>query len=175
MNSEQRFEEIYNKYFKITFRFVYSRISNFQDTEDIVSETFSAVWNTVENIDLNSNVKAFVLKIASYKLTDFLRKKYKIEANFAEIDFEEKEEFLEILNNDQESELKDQKTKKLKNLLHSLVEELNERDRELVKLKYEDNLTISEIAQKMNISEGNVKVINNRLIKKLKEKWEKMK
>jgi RNA polymerase sigma factor (sigma-70 family) len=66
-------------------------------------------------------------------------------------------------------------TRVYRNNLQILVEKLTSRERLLVDLKYKQNLTIPEVAMQMGLTESNVKVINNRLIKKLRTEWEKMK
>src|SRR5262249_28281452 len=57
--------------------------------------------------------------------------------------------------------------------LLSLLNELPNRERELVALKYGANLTNRQIAPLVGLSESNVGTVLNRTLNKLREQWEK--
>ena len=61
-----------------------------------------------------------------------------------------------------------------KKRLHILLSRLEERERELVALKYGAGLTNRAIAGLSGLSESNVGVILFRVVKKLREDWEEI-
>ena len=47
--SEPYFAELYNRYFQRIYNFVYARMRNHAETEEVVQETFLAVFRSIEN------------------------------------------------------------------------------------------------------------------------------
>jgi len=154
------FEQIYLQYFDGIFRFVNRRVADISDVEDIVSETFESLWksyNRLNQVD-ETRVKNLIYKIASNKVNDFLRKKYRFKIVFLE------EDFVGTTQNDNI----DRRSSVYLDIVSMKVNKLRDRDREFYSLKYVENCTYAEIAQKMRITVANAKVINNRLVTKLK-------
>jgi len=167
MNGEDEFKDFYESSFDRIFNYVYSRSSNFQDAEDIVSEVFTAVWTSWGKIE-RDNAIYFTFRIARNKTNDFLRKRYKIFEIFTEKSVEE-------LADEYKNEKSFKNERKLKNILEKMLESLSERDKLLFRLKYKENKSFSEISEILNITKNNAKVINNRLIKNFKSQCQKIK
>jgi RNA polymerase sigma-70 factor (ECF subfamily) len=162
-----KFETIYNEHFKEVFRFLVLRLPSLQDAEDVATNVFEALWQNIDIIDTNASYRMWLYSTARHKLADYLRKYYKLEMQSKSYD----DDF--AYNNDINVENESLKVKnKYIHLLNKLVEKLNEKDQLFVKLKYKDNLSYTKIAKKMNITEGNAKVMNNRIVKKIKTLWE---
>ena len=77
------FTEIYQQYYKDIFRFIYSYIVNIKDTEDLVQQVFTKLYNHMylfKNAD--ENVKKWLFKVAMNEAKNNLNsywKKHKID------------------------------------------------------------------------------------------------
>ena len=74
-SSEAHFTELYDRYFRRIYAFVYSRIRSHPDTEEIVQETFAAAFGSLENFRGQSSLLAWIYGIARNTLNNSLRKK----------------------------------------------------------------------------------------------------
>lgn len=152
------FDYYYKKYFKKLFNYVYARVSCFQDAEDIVAEVMLGLWEDFESITNEKHLSGWLFRVTSNKLNDYLRRKYRFETvAFSEQLFEQ--------------EIEETNPKLGKNIIRELIEDLNERDKLFFQLRFQINLSFNQIAAKLNVAVNNSKVIQNRLIKKLKQAW----
>jgi RNA polymerase sigma-70 factor (ECF subfamily) len=155
------FEDFYLEYFDYIYNFVYLRVKLHHDTEDILSESFIALWKDWGKMTNITHARKLIFTIARNKTNDYLRKKYKNSQIITEFDEEKvSDEFIQ-------TEVLD-KRKNLKIKIRKFVSGLDEKAIRFFKLRYEENKKLSEISQIMMISLNYVKVINNRLIKKIK-------
>ncbi len=66
------------RYFRMIYSFLYSRVGNMADAEDLAQETFLKVWKNIRKFDRNKNFKPWVFQIAKNTSIDFLRKRKEI-------------------------------------------------------------------------------------------------
>ena len=62
--SERHFNELYERYFQRIYNFVYARIRNHADAEEIVQETFTAVFRSIDSYRGQSSLHMTLLCIA---------------------------------------------------------------------------------------------------------------
>lgn len=79
-----KFEAIVATYKDVTFRAAYQILKNYEDTTDIVMETFEELYIFLNNGGHTNNVKAWLLARAKSRSVDFIRKFYKFK--FAELE-----------------------------------------------------------------------------------------
>jgi RNA polymerase sigma-70 factor (ECF subfamily) len=72
--SEIHFAEMYNRYFQRIYNFVYSRMHNHAETEEVVQETFLAVFRSFENYRGQSSLLSWVYGIAKNTTNNSLRR-----------------------------------------------------------------------------------------------------
>ena len=65
---------------------------NEQDSQDIVQETFAAVFASYHSFQKNSSIKTYIVSIAQNKISDFYRKKYRNNEVGLEEDIESEQE-----------------------------------------------------------------------------------
>jgi RNA polymerase sigma-70 factor (ECF subfamily) len=164
MVNKTEFVKFYKENYKIVIGYTYKRIVKWEDVEDIVSNSFLALWENRSNLT-EDNIKNYLYGILKNKTYDYLRSKYKIDLN--NISFEEYEDIIIDENDGKNSRSKS----KNMNLILEMSKELKEREQRLIKLKYVEKKTNREISEELGISINNVKVLNNRIIKKLKKLW----
>jgi RNA polymerase sigma-70 factor (ECF subfamily) len=71
--NEVHFNELYNRYFQRIYNFVYGRIRNHADTEEIVQETFAVVFLSIKKYSGRSSLVSWVYGIARNTTNNNLR------------------------------------------------------------------------------------------------------
>jgi len=72
--SEAHFNELYERYFSRVYGFVFSRIHNHADTEEVVQETFTAVFRSLDNYRAQASLLSWIFGIAKNTANNALRK-----------------------------------------------------------------------------------------------------
>ena len=75
---EKIFEEIYEKYYKLLYFCVGSYITQSEDIEDIVMDTFLSFFNNFDSIDLDGNIKNYLVRSAKNKAINLQKKKREV-------------------------------------------------------------------------------------------------
>ena len=73
--SEAHFSQLYQRYFQRIYSFVYTRIRNHADAEEIVQETFTAVFRSFESYRGTSSLLSWIYGIAKNTLNASLCRK----------------------------------------------------------------------------------------------------
>lgn len=159
---EQSFAEIYDQFAPKLFKFCFFRVSSKEEAEDIVVQVFMKAWDHVTAGKEVTNVQGFLYRIASNLVIDFYRKnKDKREVSIDDpnnpIDVPDTSDFTEHI--DRDLVIQD---------IQAKLEQLPDNYREVIILKYLNDLSIKEIADIMQTSENNVSVRIHRAIEKLK-------
>ena|SRR3989338_2388713 len=157
----QAFEEFYGLYVKKIYRFIYYRINSKQEAQDLTSETFCRAWQSTAQGGKIENLKAFIYRIAHNLIVDFYAQKQKapLELN------EELKETLpdeRSLDNNIDVNLDLGQVKKA-------ISKLSDSYREVLIMRFLDELSISEISQALGKSKNNVYVLIYRALKAVKE------
>lgn len=72
--SEPHFSELYSRYFQRIYSFVYTRMRNHADAEEVVQETFTAVFRSFETYRGTSSLLSWIYGIAKNTLNGSLRR-----------------------------------------------------------------------------------------------------
>ena len=72
--SEELFNELYDRYFRRVYGFVYNRFGNRADVEEIVQETFTAVFESIGNFRSQSSLLSWIFGIARNTANNHLRR-----------------------------------------------------------------------------------------------------
>ena len=156
---EQLFLKLYEEYASPIFRHCYFRVSSRELAEDLTQESYMRVWNYLREGNTIDNPKAFLYRIAENLIVDHYRKKKEIslealaEAGFNPVGGNE-DPILDYAAGRQAREA---------------IEELPPAHREILVLRYVDDLSIRDIALVIGQSENVVSVRIHRGIQKLKE------
>lgn len=153
--NDEAFLILFQQYEAQIYRMAYMYVKDENDALDIVQETAYRSFKGIRSLKEPQYFKTWLLRIAIHSALDFLRKKEKvtgfepIEADYIEGNFED-----ELL---------------LKINLQDLINRLNEGEKTIVLLKYEEDLTFQEIANLLNMPLGSVKTILYQALKKLRQ------
>ena len=138
---------------------------NRADVEDIVSNSCMALIEHIDTIrDMERNVlRAYIVRTVRNKAIDFCRKQQRTNARFIQVDDEVTERIAASESIETKILLKDQISRVM-----TALKELPERERDILRLKYQKELTNKEIAEIMGIAESSVRKYIERARKYLK-------
>jgi len=155
------FIKAYDLYGDAIYRHCYFRVFSKARAEDITQEAFMKMWVYISEGNQVQNIRALLYKIATNLIIDESRKK--------------KEEHLDaLLENDQITEPsyaghKDIETQAIVSSIMEHIKELPDDERQLLIMRYVDDLDPKEIAEILGITANNVSVKLHRAVKLLKE------
>lgn len=159
----KEYEEIYIKYSDKIYRYIYLSTSDPYLSEDITSETFLRIWKNWKIIK-HDFIQALLYKTAKNILIDYWRKhkngkKVSLETT-VELGLEPSydEDLIEKIH-------KNDNIKKISEALKLVPENL----KEVLILRFVDDLSAKEAAEILDTTEVNIRVLQFRGLKKLKE------
>lgn len=160
---EAAFTELYQHFFPRVYNFIYARMKNVDDADDVVSATFMKVYESLDNYNpTKAAFSTWLFRIASNFMTDHYRRV----KNRGETEWDET--FDPPADEYEEPENQTLKAEGNAELLKAL-DKLNEKERRIVELKYFSDMGNKEIAELMGITANNVGVALYGALKKLKK------
>ncbi len=163
-----QFKILQKKYIRIINNLIKKMIRDDDDVDDLTQETFIKAYNALPNFQFGYTFSSWIFRIASNTCIDFIRKK---KFNFVYIDenFENDEEpVFEIKDTSYQPDIAYQINERSE-ILKIAIERLPDNYKQIIKLRHEDELEYQEIANKLNLPLGTVKVHLFRARKQLLE------
>lgn len=156
----EAFVFFYDKYVKNIYRYVYLKVSDGDVAQDLTQDIFLKIWqHLVDKKDINS-FQAFIFRIARNTVIDYYRRNNKQELP---LDYVSEVEDPEV---DHHGEVE----KKFDlNELYEKIKQLKAEHQEIIYLRFVEDLSITDIAQVMDIEKNGARVILHRALNKLKE------
>ena len=159
---ERTFEGIYDEFAPKIFKFCYFRVSSKEEAEDISAQVFIRAWDHITAGKEVTNTQGFLYRIATNLVIDYYRKnKDKLETSIDDpanpIDVPDSYDFVETI--DRRKAIQD---------IQQILKKLPDAYREIITLKYINDLSIKEIAEVMDTTENNISVRIHRATDKLK-------
>jgi len=154
--SQKAYTKLMYFYWASTETFFASKLSSKEDVEDLSIATFSKAFDKLASFDFTYAFSTWIRTIATNTLIDFFRKKNQ---KTVSIDQENRTIDLSIVNlidsslDPEHDFIQKQKNKNIARL----VQRLKPKYRELIILRYLNEMTYSEISQKLDIPLGSVK------------------
>lgn len=156
---QKAYAELLQRYRESVYFMMLRMCNNKDDAEDLTIEAFGRAFKRLEQYTPNYAFSTWLFKIASNNAIDFLRNKKKNTALSLDSKMEN-EEGQEFSKNIQASTLDPEENfmkKQKMELLRDVVEKLKPRYKELVKMRYYEELSYEEIAVKLELPVGTVK------------------
>ena len=158
----RNFLNYYNTYFEKVYRYIFFRVGRQKElAEDLTSEIFLKALQKFNDFDHGRPFAVWIYRIAHNHLVDYYKK-----AKYEMMDIEEVAN--EIRTNDDlryELEVKMNLDK-----VSGILKELPHMQKEVVVMKYVNDLTNTEIAEILDTNEAHVRVLQHRALQKLKTK-----
>lgn len=154
------FGTLFDKYHARIYRFIFFKVSSKEIAEDLASQTFLKCWEHLSGGNKVDKFQAWLYRIARNLIIDYFRSR-------------EKEELPLIYQESGEGEIEEIKMDPGQNLsreeLEKIIFNLKSEAREIILLRYIEDLSIKEISKIVDKSTVNVRVIIHRAIKELQE------
>jgi RNA polymerase sigma-70 factor (ECF subfamily) len=159
---KQAFIEAYDLYIEQVYRFVYFKIGSKEDAEDITSMVFLKCWNYIYEGKLESHdtLKPLLYKIARNTIIDHYRQKQNRVTVPLEAAAETSDPSLDV-HSAMVSNLDFQK------VVQEKLPLLKEEYRDVIILRFINELSVSEIARILGKTSGNVRVLIHRALQSL--------
>ena len=155
--SDEEKNKIYTDFHKKVTRYIAGKVPNPQDAEDLVSCVFMKVFQKLDTFDESkASLSTWIFTITRNTVYDFYGTRK---------DFSELPEDIATDSNIDENLLNEEMLEQLADALESL----DERSRDLIILHYYDGLTLKEIADRMQMSYPNAKVIHKKALRAMQE------
>ena len=142
-----RFLHLFMKNQKSIYAFILAMICNCPDADDIMQETVTLMWDRFDEFDSGTNFGAWGTKIARFKVLNYYRNKKKQAGQFSEA-------MLETIAGCALDKLGE--TENRLAALQRCINKLSNRDRDLIKARYEQNLAIKDIAVRVKRPIGGI-------------------
>ncbi|MCW3085436.1 MAG: polymerase subunit sigma-24 [Bacteroidetes bacterium] len=155
---QKAYAELMGRYRDSVYFMLLKMVNNKDDADDLTIEAFGKAFKRLHQYTPNYAFSTWLFKIASNNCIDFIRRKkmitFSIDKTFeneegSEMAMDIKAEGL----NPEENMVKKQKVKHMR----EVVEKLKPRYRVLVEMRYFDELSYEEIAEKLELPLGTVK------------------
>ena len=165
--NESAISETQIKYGRYCFSIAYAILNSNEDSEECVNDTYLKVWNSIPP-HAPTLFSAFIGKITRNTAIDrYLALRAQKRNSGVELAIDELSECLSDTN---EGDISDELA--LKNAINSFLEALPKRDRVVFMRRYWFASSVKDIAEKLSLSESNVKVILMRTREKFKKHLE---
>lgn len=157
------FVELYNIHVSPLYRFVYLKLSNKEEAEDVVSDSFMKAWQYMveRKGEKVRNFKALLYKIARNKIIDT----YRDRAKRKDVSLEDREAQLISDGNDLAATVSNKSDAAA---LLATIQQLKQEYQEVVFLRHVEEMSIAEIATITQKGQAAVRVTLHRAMKKLK-------
>ena len=161
----QEFQTVYQENLHLIYRYIYAKVGNREEAEDLTSQTFV---KAVRHLDQERNplsIQKWLLQIARTTVADYWRAHYRIPSSSLD----------ELLNAGWEGPA-DETTATWEDLatqcmgtterVQHILAALPNNYREVLTCRFLYNLSIKETAQQLGLTEANVKVLQFRALKR---------
>lgn len=160
MSSQQiKFSELYRRNVSPVYYYLYSRVGNPHDAEDLTSQTFVTALETLQQLRDPAKFTSWVFSIARNKATDHFRKAKRRPT----ADLEDELQADTGLSQNEREDLIE---------LERLVSRLNPLEQDYLRLRLVANLPFAEIASILSKPETQIKKQYYRLLERLKAQVE---
>lgn len=143
--------QLINVFWVDVFSFVMKKVQDEHDADEITVNVFSKVLSKLDLYDPNFQFKTWILTIAQNTIIDYWRKKNRENQDTVNLLQEVKNDYAkspeELLISDEEQEK-----------ILSIIDSLETNYQDIIKLRFFEEMSIKEIAEKLGISVSNAKV-----------------
>lgn len=139
---------------KAIYSYILSLVHNSSDADDIMQETMAFMWERFEQFQPGTNFGAWGVKIARFKTLSYLKKNKRSE---------------EVFDESLMAQIEDCYSRKIVQMntqlvaLQDCLKKLNDRDRKLIRILYEEGLKITELSKRLNRPVGGLYKVTARI------------
>jgi len=158
----QEFQSLYRENLGPIYRYVYSKVRNREEAEDLTSHIFIKAVRHIDHAYDPHSTRSWLFQVARTTIADYWRTFYRsatssldalVEAGWEGPDEHEDEDELFEFSSSADH-------------VQHLLQALSERDREVLTCRFLLGLSLRETAVRMGLTEGNVKISQFRALKR---------
>ena len=164
--SYEAYTYLYEKWVPLLFRFAYSLVKSKVTAEEIVQETFVKIWANHHTIDTDSSIKSYLFTI-TYHL---VLREFRYRLNHPQM-----EDYLVLINDAAYSEQMTTQKNDFDSFLAKLQKAkslLSPRQQKVFELNKEDNYSVKEIAEMLQLKEQSVRNLLSASLKLIRKELE---
>jgi RNA polymerase sigma-70 factor (ECF subfamily) len=150
-------EQVFSRYLDPVYRFLYSRLGNREDAEDLTSEVFLKATRQLDSERAEASVAQWLFTVARTVLADHWRRYYRGGAALPLDDTR-----IEAIPREETATPSERSERVVQEVLSALPD----RYRAVLELRFLRGYSVQETAQELGISPENVKVIQHRALAK---------
>jgi RNA polymerase sigma-70 factor (ECF subfamily) len=159
LDRRQEFQQFYQENLGLIYRHVYNQVGIREEAEDLTSQIFLKVVNSIDHERSRLSMKKWLYLIARSIIADYLRAQYRLPKSsldeLLEAGWEGPAE-LEVIAPSNRAEER----------VERLLQALPEKYREVLKCRFLLKLSVKATALKLGVTEANVKVMQFRALKR---------
>jgi len=168
---KEAFIKVYDDNVEDINRFVYFKIGRREEANDLTSMIFLKAWNHIQNKSLEDakTLRALLYKIARNAIIDY----YRETGSKVTVSIDDEEKPVDAIDESQDPQDKIDQEANLE-LIRKQLPLLKEEYREIIIMRFINDLSLEEIADISKKSKGNVRVTLHRALNALRELVEKV-
>jgi len=148
-DDESALSEIYERYAIDLANFAGAKLHRTEDATDLIHDLFVKLWEDRKQLKVDRNLRAYLFTLTRRRIIDQIRKNI-VRQEYAEM--------IEVLTVQYESTLEQKlAAKELQHTINQSLAQLSPRLKQIYWLSRNEELSIPEIAQRLQISEQTVK------------------
>ena len=162
MGDNTAFEHIYRSHVQTLHRFGLSINPNEDLVSDAIHDVFIDIWNKREKISPTDNVKFYLLKSLKNRIirkTSNELRRDTLHNNWQDLTSEDSLEDSEFEQNTEQA-------------LNGFLNELSDRQKEIIRLRFYEDLSHNQIAELLNMNGQSAKNLLHRAIESLRKKFD---
>ncbi len=154
-------------YFQSLTLYAKSILNDFEQSKDIVQETFMKLWNNREGIQVNVSLKSYLYRTVHNACIDHLRK-LRSAGNLNAVSYDDMQFRIQVFEIKEEHSFFDILfSEEYEEVLQKEIDQLPDQCKEIFLLCRYEQLTYAEIAKKLSVSVSTVKTQMSRAIQRL--------
>lgn len=163
--NQRAFRDLVNRYLPLVYNYLYRMTSNHELSEEMAQEAFVKAYHSLKNFDRSRPFKPWLLRIASNAAISALRKQSKVVSLNA---LEEEGYWGEAQHQSQEGTEAVLERKFANEEVMKAMQSLDEKYRQVLLLRYQQDLSYEEISETLKIPLNTVRTWLKRGLEKLK-------
>ena len=158
----QKFAVLYDKYFDQIYRYVYRRVNDKDTVHDLVSQTFFDAFSHLKSFEWRGYpFSSWLYKIAHNNVLKW----YREQSKGYKVGLDEIGELADLTADSK----RDASVKETQLEVQKVIEQLDSEEREIIRLKFYEEVSNIEIAEIMGLSANHIGVKVYRTLKKVKQ------
>ena len=158
----QEFQAFYQDYIGRIYRYVYSKVGNREEAEDLTSQIFMKAVRGMDTERGELSMQKWLFQVARTTIADYWRTYYRVATSSLDEMLEAGWEGPAMTESAASNGTGMHPSERVRRILQALPEHY----REVLTCRFLLNLSIRETADRMNLSEANVKVLQFRALKR---------